>query len=165
MQNSVNFQDKSTNTTPFPRCSVALFHMEAFKEMLGDSSCHIWGYQYPKPVSQQFRNTNVHNVSIILHILTNLVYLNVYGVNLSLGNIWEYFWFVSYPYSRNTAPPPRTWTYPRITIWYSLSMFHNHPTNLMSLSLFCFWHRTFQLIQYKGLKWLDVAFCGIAPQK
>ena len=87
MQNSVIFQDKLTNTTPFPRFSGAIFHMEAFKVVLDDSSWHIWEYHYPKPVSSQFRNTNVRNVSTILHILTNLVYLNVYGVNLSLGNI------------------------------------------------------------------------------
>ena len=53
--------------------------------VLDDSSCHIWGYPYPKHVSSQFRNTNVHNVSTILHIPTNLVSLNVYGVNLSDG--------------------------------------------------------------------------------
>ena len=40
MQKSVIFQDKSTNTTPFPRFSGAIFHMEAFKVVLDDSSCH-----------------------------------------------------------------------------------------------------------------------------
>ena len=45
------------------------------------------GYPYPRPVSSQFRNTKVIDVSTILHIPTNLSSLNVYGVNLSLGNI------------------------------------------------------------------------------
>ena len=36
--------------------------------VLDDSSCHIWGYHYPKPVSSQFKNTNVDNVSTILNI-------------------------------------------------------------------------------------------------
>ena len=49
------------------------------------------GVPLPQPVSTQFRNTNVRNVSTILHILTNLVSLNVYGVNLSLGNSLEDF--------------------------------------------------------------------------
>ena len=88
---SVNVQDKSTNTTPFPRFSGAIFHMEVSKVVLDYSSCHIWGYHYPKHVSSQFRNTNVHNFSTILHILTKLVSSNVYGVNLSLGNILKYF--------------------------------------------------------------------------
>ena len=82
-------QDKSTNTTPFLRFSGATFHMDAFKVVLDDSWCHIWGYHYAKPIYSQSRNTNVHIISTIIHILTNLVSLNVYGVNLSLVNIWE----------------------------------------------------------------------------
>ena len=54
---TVNFQDKSTNTTPFPRFSGEIFNMEAFKVVLDDSPCHIWGTTTPNLF---FHNSEIH---------------------------------------------------------------------------------------------------------
>ena len=41
-QNSVKFQDKSTQSTPFSRFLGAIVQMEVFTVVLDDSSSHVW---------------------------------------------------------------------------------------------------------------------------
>ena len=132
--------------------------MEAFKTCLDDSSCHICGYHYSKPVSTQFRNTNVRKVSTILHILTNLVSLNVYGVNLSLGTILEDLTrfvpiFVEYRSPHEIDP-----------IWHSFSVFNHRPTNIVFTTVFDVIVFN-EYSSYKGIKWPDVAFRGYPSPK